>query len=390
MDPRRNPYNPGAGLRPAALAGRDGDIEAFDILADRAESGVVNRSIVFSGLRGVGKTVLLGELAGRALERDWLVVQVEAEHTQPGHFPAAIAAELANAARRRAGWLAQATEKVKVALGSITSFQAAVGAQGIALGFERLPGRADSGNIQFDLVDLAETVGSAAKEDRIGVVILIDEMQELTAEQMSAVCRSCHRAGQLGLPWFVVGGGLPNLPTLLAEAESYAERLFDYRMIDRLGHDDALVALADPAADQGVEWAPDAAQFVLDESRGYPYFIQQFGKTVWDAAAGPSITLDDALIGVADGQQQLDVGFYSSRWERATRAEREFLRAMSADDGEPSRTGDIAERLGRRTSSLGPARANLIAKGIVYAPEHGRIAYTVPGMADYVRRRDDS
>ncbi|MBK5223198.1 MAG: ATP-binding protein [Acidimicrobiia bacterium] len=391
MDPRRNPYNPGAGLRPAALAGRDDDIEAFEILADRAQNGLMSRSIVFSGLRGVGKTVLLSELAGRALERNWLVVQVEAEHTLPDHFSTAMAVELANAARRQGSWLTRATEKIRLALGSITSFQAAVGAEGVSLGFERIPGRADSGSIQVDLVDLAETVGAAAKEEGIGIAILIDEMQELTTEQMSAVCRSCHRAGQSALPWFVVGGGLPNLPTRLAEAESYAERLFDYRMVDRLADADAVFALVEPASAQQVAWEADAAQFLLDESSGYPYFLQQFGKTVWDAAAGPdTITLEDATIGIAEGQQQLDLGFYSSRWERATKAEREFLRAMAPDDGQPSRIADISDRLGKASSrSLGPARANLIGKGIVYGPEHGMIAYTVPGMADYVRRRDD-
>jgi hypothetical protein len=378
-------------LRPAALAGRGRDIEAFEILAERAQNGLVSRSMVLSGLRGVGKTVLLGELAGRALERRWLVVQIEAEHTQSEHFAAALAVELANAARRQRSWLGRATDAIKDALGSITSFQAAVGAHGISLGFDRLPGRADSGNLQFDLVDLAETVGAAAREDRIGVVVLVDEMQELTTDQMSAIARSCHRAGQAGLPWFVIGGGLPNLPTRLADAESYAERLFDYRVIDRLGEDDALFALAEPAAAQRVTWERDAAQFVLDESGGYPYFLQQFGKSVWDAAAGPdTITLEDATIGVAEGQQQLDVGFYTSRWERATKAEREFLRAMAPDDGAPSKIAEVTERLGRADSrSIGPARASLISKGIVYSPQHGMIAYSVPGMADFVRRRDD-
>ncbi len=391
MDPRRNPYNPGAGLRPAALAGRDADIEAFEILADRAERGLISRSIVFSGLRGVGKTVLLGELAGRALDREWLVVQVEAEHTDPDHFSKALAVEMTNAARRHQSWLIRATDKVTTALGSITSFQATVGADGISLGIARLPGRADSGSLQFDLTDLAETVGAAAKESGIGIVILIDEMQELTTDQMSAICRACHRAGQASLPWFVVGGGLPNLPTRLTEAESYAERLFDYRVIHRLSEPDARFALTEPAAGQGVSWDDAATQFVLDESRGYPYFLQQFGKTVWDVATGPAaVTFDDATIGITEGQQRLDAGFYSSRWERATNAERKFLRAMAVDGGEPSRIGDITERLGKASSrSLGPARASLINKGIVYSPERGTIAYTVPGMADYVARRDE-
>ena len=391
MDPRTNPYNPGAGLRPAALAGRDADIEAFEILADRAERGLVSRGLVFSGLRGVGKTVLLAELAGRALERGWLVVQVEAEHTLPEHFSGALATELAVAARRKRTWLTRASAKVADALGSIGSFQATVGADGIDLGFERVPGRADSGNLQFDLVDLAETVGTAAKEDGVGVALFVDEMQELTIGQRSAVCRSCHRAGQAALPWFVIGGGLPSLPTRLAEAESYAERLFDYRAVDRLAEDDALFALAEPALEQGVGWTAEAARAVLAESGGYPYFLQQFGKTVWDAAVGPdTIAAEDAAIGVAEGRRQLDIGFYASRWERATRAERELLRAMALDAGEPSRMGELAERLGKPDSrSLGPARASLIAKGIAYAPEHGWLACTVPGMTSYVRRRDD-
>lgn len=274
----------------------------------------------------------------------------EAEHTQPDHFARSLAGELANAARKQRPWFTQASAKVKAALGSITSFQASVGATGVSLGVERLPGHADSGDLQFDLVDLASSVGAAAAEDRIGVAIFIDEMQDLTAEQMSAVCRSCHRAGQHpSVPWFVIGGGLPNLPKDLAEAESSAERLFDYRMIDRLPIDAARIALTEPAAIQNVEWDAAAAQFVLDESSGYPYFLQQFGKTVWDAAAGPHvIDLDDATIGIAVGQQELDTGFYSSRWERATKAEREFLRAMAADGGEPSKIADVTSRLGKR------------------------------------------
>src|SRR3954451_8532949 len=175
MDPRTNPYNPGAGLRPAALAGRGADIDSFEILADRAMRSLVSRSIIFAGLRGVGKTVLLGELAGRALERGWLVIQVEAESTSADHFNGALAGEIANAVRRRRSWLGQASAKVTEAVGSIVSFQAKVGVDGVSLGVERLPGRADSGRIQFDLVDLAETVGGAAREDAIGAVILIDE-----------------------------------------------------------------------------------------------------------------------------------------------------------------------------------------------------------------------
>jgi hypothetical protein len=374
------------------LSGRDDDIEAFDIMLDRAKAGLQSRSIVFSGLRGVGKTVLLVELAGQALERGWIVAQLEAEHTsRPEQVAANLASELMLATRRRRSWLGKARDSAKEALSTLASFSLSVNPQGavsLGVGVEPIAGRADSGAIQSDLVDLAEAMGKAAHDDGIGVVLFIDEMQELNEPQMSAICRSCHRAGQRGLPWFVVGGGLPNLASKLATAESYAERLFDYRVVDRLAHADAVTALRAPAERLGVTWRADAIELVESESGGYPYFLQQFGKSTWDVAGEPTIALDDALLGVTEGHRALDVGFYNSRWERATPAEREVLRAMAIDDGQPSRTGEIAQRLGRVTTSLGPARAQLIAKGIIYAPEHGLLAYTVPGMSDFVRRRD--
>lgn len=392
MDPRANPYSPGAGLRPSVLTGRDADIDAFDVLLGRAARGLTSRSIVFTGLRGAGKTVLLVELAGLAIERGWLVAQVEAEHTAPsGQFASGLATELMLAVRRRRSWFSRAKQSVKEALSTLAAFNLSVNPDGgFTLGVDVDParGRADSGVLQADLVELAEALATAAKDDRTGIVVFIDEMQELDAEQMSAICRACHRAGQRGLPWYVVGGGLPNLATKLAAAESYAERLFDYRTVDRLSAADAAAALRLPAEQEGVEWAADAVEFVLGESGGYPYFLQQFGKTTWDVAGGSPITLDDALLGVAEGYRALDAGFFAARWERATPAERELLRAMAADGDQPSRTGEVAARLGRSTASLGPARAQLIAKGIVYAPEHGSLAYTVPGMADFVRRRE--
>jgi hypothetical protein len=392
MDPRTNPYSPGAGLRPIVLSGRDNDIEAFQVLLERAKRGLNSRSIVFTGLRGVGKTVLLVELAGQAAEQGWLVAQVEAEHTgAPGQFAANLASGLMLAVRRRRSWLDRAKDSVREAVTTLASFNMTVNPDGgITFGAAVNPahGRADSGVIQSDLVDLAEALGEAARDDGIGVVVFIDEMQALDATQMSAICRSCHRAGQRGLPWFVIGGGLPNLAAKLADAESYAERLFDYRIVDRLAHADAVLALRGAADPQGVSWANDAVEFVERESGGYPYFLQQFGKSTWDVASDIAITLDDALLGVAEGHRALDAGFFNARWERATPFERDFLRAMAIDDGRPSRTGEVAERLGKATTSLGPARAQLIAKGIIYSPEHGTLAYTVPGMADYVRRRD--
>lgn len=392
MDPRHNPYSPGAGLRPAVLSGRDHDLQAFEVLLDRAENGLTSQSMVFTGLRGVGKTVLLVELALEAIERGWIVAQLEAEHTaSPGQFATNLASQLSLAVRQRRSWFERTRESIADGLATLASFSLTVNPDGgVKLGAEIDParGRADSGTIQDDLIDLAIALGTAAREDKIGVAVFVDEMQELDENQMSAICRSCHRAGQRGLPWYVIGGGLPNLAAALAEAESYAERLFDYRIVDRLDREAAATALTGPARQAGAEWSSAAIEFVESESGGYPYFLQQFGKTTWDAAVGPGIDLEDAVLGVAEGQRALDTGFFSARWERATRAERAFLLAMADDNGEPSRTGDIADRLRLKATSLGPARASLIAKGIVYSPEYGLLAYTVPGMADFVRRRE--
>ncbi|HPB45231.1 MAG TPA: ATP-binding protein [Microthrixaceae bacterium] len=360
MDPRSNPYNPGAGLRPFALTGRDDDIEAVEVLADRATRGLMSRSMVFSGLRGVGKTVLLNELAGRTQQRNWFTVQIEADRSHPERFARSLAVEFINGARSQRRWFSKRNEQVRDALRTITSFQISLGLDGFRfdIDLDRSSARANTGDLYIDLADLATSVGVAASESGIGVALFIDEMQDLTAEQMSAVCRSCHLAAQRHLPWFVIGGGLPNLPKALAEAESYAERLFEYRTIDRLGDEAARSALVLPTAAADVVWANDACEFALSESGGYPYFIQQF-----------------------------DHGFYASRWERATPTERRFLEAMAPDDGASSASSDVAGRLGKSLSSLGPARASLINKGIVYSPEHGSIAFTVPGMADFVRRR---
>ena len=211
-------------------------------------------------------------------------------------------------------------------------------------------------------------------------------MQHLSAEDLAATAQACHEVSQRGLPFFVIGAGLPNLPGVLADARSYTERLFAYVRIDRLNQADAALALVRPAADEGVAWTDEAVAAVVDASGGYPYFLQQFGQTTWNAAAASPIAIEDATDGIRAGRALLDDGFFRARWDRATPAERDYLRAMAADGDGPSSSGEVAQRLGRRLASLGPARANLIAKGLVYAPEHGQIAFTVPGMAEFIAR----
>ncbi len=392
MDPRTNPYSPGAGVRPTELAGREAEIDAFDVLRARAEAGRPAQSIVFYGLRGVGKTVLLNELQAEARTAGWITAKVEADQGNDrtpfrNQVASAFTTSLRQVQRR-----GSVGERVAAALRTFKSFSVTASPDGsLAVGIDVEPGRgrADTGSILVDLTELAIDLGEAAADLRVGTALFIDEMQHLDGEELAAVCQACHEAGQRGVPFFVVGAGLPNLPGLLALAKSYSERLFQYVRIDRLPEDAALSALVRPALAEGVEWDAEAARLALDASAGYPYFIQQFGQTAWDAAAEPPIRLDDAAEGVRIGRERLDNGFFRARWERATPAERDYLAAMAVDGDGPSSTGEVASRLEKKPTSLGPTRANLIAKGLVYAPEHGQITFTVPGMSEFIRRQID-
>jgi hypothetical protein len=220
-------------------------------------------------------------------------------------------------------------------------------------------------------------------------VIFIDELQELDKPSMASLAAAVHLAGQRNLPFTVVGAGLPNLPGKLADAKSYAERLFDYRPLGKLSDSTAVQALARPAGDSGVTWLDEALQATIAAADGYPYFLQEFGAAIWNVALGPTITEHDAASGILLGQAKLDGGFFRSRWDRATATEQTYLRAMADDDGEDSRTPTVASRLGRAVGNVGPIRAGLIGKGLIYAPEHGRVAFTVPGMAAFIRRQVD-
>jgi hypothetical protein len=392
VDPVQNPYSPGAGLRPPELAGRDDDISAFETLLARAAAGRTSQSLVLTGLRGVGKTVLLNDLASRARGRDWIVAQVEARADDTGTFRTMVSRSLNQSLRQVTGrWGVR--DKFRAALATFKSFSIKTDPSGnLALGIEVDPrqGRADTGSLEVDLSELAFDLGEPATELGTGVVVLVDEMQDLSGDELAAISTAAHEAGQRNVPFYVVGAGLPSLPGLLAEARSYAERLFAYRPIGPLTKEAAGQAVSRPAASQDVSWSPAAVDIVIGAAVGYPYFLQEFAKATWDYAPGPAIKPADARLGVRAGSDKLDAGFFASRWKRATPAERDYLRAMSADGDGPSASGEIARRLGKATvQQVGPIRANLIHKGLVYAPEHGQVAYTVPGMAAFISRQTD-
>ena len=387
MDPVRNPYSPGAGRPPAALVGRDPQLDRWAVSLDRIEGARSVQPVVLYGLRGVGKTVLLTRFFKTAQDRDWIVAQVEAGAGKSLReaLGEALHAPLADLARPSAG--KRLLKGLKTALSFKASYDAA-GTWNFGLDLtETAGGGADTGMLETDLNKLVRDLSAAAEEQGVGLAILIDEAQELTPAELTAVCSAAHVTSQNG--WSSVFGlaGLPSLPRVLAEAKSYAERLFVFERIEHLTEDLARKALAEPAAIEGVGWDDDAISFVVREASGYPYFLQQFGQDTWNEASGPAIALADARVGAARGRAALDDGFFRARWDRATKAEQRYLRAMATDGDAGSSSGDVAARLGRSVTSFGPARASLIAKGLIFAPEHGVVAFTVPGMANFIQRQ---
>lgn len=388
MDAVRNPYAPGAGRKPAALVGRDDAIEKWEVSLLRGEAGRSDQPVVLAGLRGVGKTVLLSEFRRIARSREWIVAQVEAGvgKSLREMLGEALYAPLSDLARPSAG------RRLLKALKTALSFKASYDASGtwnFGVDFSTVAGGgADTGNLDTDLKKLFSDLADAAGSEGVGVAILIDEAQDLSLAELATLCEVAHAAAQDDWPLLFAFAGVPNLPSKLAEAKSYAER-FRPERIEELDAEAAAEALTLPAQQEGAEWTSDSVKLVVEATGGYPYFLQQFGQECWNAAAGPVISAVDAELGIARGLNDLDNGFFRVRWDRATQAERAYLKAMAIDLDAASSSSEIASRLNREPSSLGPARAGLIAKGLIYAPEHGTVAFTVPGMAAFIGRQID-
>ena len=401
MDPIRNPYAPGAGQRPPELAGRDEQLRAFDVVIERISRGRPERSIVLTGLRGVGKTVLLNALRSSAVRAHWGTGKLEARPEQRLRRPLSAALHVAV---RELGH--PQGDDVDHVLGVIKAFAQRDSAPNAKLRERWNPGidapavtgRADSGDIEIDLVELLTDVGGLAADVGKGVAIFIDEMQDLGAEDVSAICAACHEISQSGLPVIVVGAGLPHLPAVLSASKSYSERLFKYQRIDRLDRGAADHALAAPAKEEGAEFTPEALEALYAATAGYPFFVQAYGKVAWDVAPQSPITADDVKVAAPEAEAELAVGFFGSRYERATPAEREYLRAMAdaalalaesgdeeLDETESVPTSSVAAILDRKPQSLSPARDALLKKGLIYSGERGRIAFTVPHFGRYLR-----
>ncbi|MFC7424358.1 AAA family ATPase [Nocardia tengchongensis] len=391
MDPVKNPYAPGAGQRPPELAGRDRQLAAFDIVLERVARSRPERSVMLTGLRGVGKTVLLNQLRSAARTRGWGTGKLEARPDQELRRPLASALHMAVrslAAEHRN------PEQVDDFLGILKAFALRSTAdKGMrdrwnpGIDVPAVTGRADSGDIEIDLVELLMEAAALVRDQGVGIAVFIDEMQDLGAADISAICGACHELSQDAAPLIVVGAGLPHLPAVLTASKSYSERLFSYHRIDRLDRESADQALIAPAERENVEYSTEALDALYKKADGYPYFVQAYGKAAWDAAARSPISAEDVAVASPAAEEELAVGFFGSRYERATPAEREYMRAMadlSGDDG-PVATSAVANELGRKPASLSPARDGLIKKGLIYSAERGTIGFTVPHFGRYLR-----
>lgn len=392
MDPVANPFRPGAGRRPPVLAGRGSLLAAFDVVTQRAEQhGEGDRGWVLTGLRGVGKTVLLNELLRHVSSRAWVTAKVEAgtAATLPGALSQALVRGMRTATGRHPVPLLQRL------LGVFQAFSLKADPTGVSLGMEVEPirGIADTGRLADDLAGLFETLGETSRTLGVGTLILVDELQEAAPAELTALNTALHQLAQadVPLPFVFVGAGLPSLPAQLAEATSYAERLYDYRTVGLLDPDSAVEALVAPTAALQVEWESEALRRATAAAGGYPYLVQAIGKHVWDHAARSPIDVEDVQVGLAFARREVDDGLYRARWERATPAQRDVLRALVglAGDG-PAAVADIARAAGKsRTSDISVARKELIKKGLLYAPDRGLLAFTVPGMHAFIARQPE-
>lgn len=387
MDPIKNPYAPGAGTPPPELAGRDELRETARIALARVRAGRPTKSILMIGLRGVGKTVLLDRLREDAEMAGIQTMRVEAPEGRS--LPAIMAPQLRQLLLRLSR-NEQAKEYAQRALRGLAGFAKALKFKyndiEVGFDFDPEPGLADNGDLEHDLQALLEVTGVAAKSAHTAVAIFIDELQYVSEDQLAALITSLHRTAQRSLPVVLIGAGLPQLPGMMGSAKSYAERLFDFPVIGPLSDSAARVAIAKPAEEQGVHVNDDALEQIIYETRGYPYFLQEWGKHAWDAADASPITLQHVEVARLTVIAALDESFFRVRFDRLTPLEKKYLRAMAELGAGPHRSGEIAEILQRNVTSLGPMRNKLIAKGMIWSPNHGDTAFTVPLFDEFMKR----
>ena len=387
MDPISNPYSPGAGTPPPELAGRGELRERVRIGIARLRRGNPAKSVLMVGLRGVGKTVLLDQMRTDAEAAGVHTIRIEAPEGRS--LPALLAPQL-RLALLRLSRVEAAKDMAQRGLRALAGFAKALKVTyndiEVGLDFDPEPGLADNGDLESDLAALLEQAGSAARQGDTALVIFIDELQYVGEGELAALISALHRCAQSRLPVTVVGAGLPQLRGRAGNAKSYAERLFDYPEIGPLSQAEAAIAIVKPADDEGVKFEAEAVGLVVDQTTSYPYFLQEWGKHAWDVAEQSPITKMDVERATGEAVAALDESFFRVRFDRLTPAEKKYLRAMAELGAGPHRSGDIAEKLGRRVTALGPTRNSLIAKGMIWSPNHGDTAFTVPLFDEFMKR----
>jgi len=387
MDENRNPFNPGAGVSPPELAGRAEVMQQAIVALERIKRERHAKSLLVLGLRGVGKTVLLNEIAKQARERGYLTEMIEAQDNGD------LRQMLMHSMRRILLTLdngKQAVEAVKKGLRVLRSFigsiKVSAGGVDITLGIDPEIGQADSGVLEADVTDLLLATGRAAQAVKRPVALLIDELQYVSRDELAALIQSIHAINQAGLPLILFGAGLPQLAGQAGEAKSYAERLFDFPRLDKLNEADACAAIRQPVEDEGAHINVGALQEIVRQSHGYPYFLQEWGYNAWNVCDSDTIALKDAQTATTVSIRKLDESFFRVRFDRLTPGERDYMRALASLGAEPQRTSDVAVAMSRKANSVTPLRDSLIKKGMLYAPEHGMIAFTVPLFDEFMRR----
>lgn len=387
MDAVRNPFAPGAGTPPPELAGRDALLETVRVAVERVRKGRPSKSVLMVGLRGVGKTVLLDRMRDNAEASGIHTLRIEAPENRS--LPAILAPQL-RLALLQLSRNKQAKDIAQRALRGLAGFARALKVKykdiEIAFDTEEEPGLADNGDLEHDLPALLEVAGEAARKGGTALAMFIDELQYVAEPELAALITALHRAAQRQLPVMLVGAGLPQLRGHMGGAKSYAERLFDYPEIGPLDKEAAELAIKKPIEDEGAKINADALAAIIKETHCYPYFLQEWGKHAWEVAKASPITKKDVQQATFSALTALDESFFRVRFDRLTPAEKVYLRAMAEMGPGPHRSGDISTLLKKEVSALGPRRAQLIAKGMIWSPSHGDTAFTVPLFDEYMKR----
>jgi hypothetical protein len=389
VDPVNNPYTPNAGATPEIVIGRDELLEDFSVLLRRLDRGRTNQSMIVTGLRGVGKTVLLGEFRQIAEEFKWKVLELEASKHNDSHFRQTVYSQLRTALFQispKAKWGDKAKKAAQVLQSFSLSIDPASGAPTLSLDVSPAEGFADHGNLTLDMTDVLVAIGEAAKDHGTGLVMLFDEVQFLSQSQLEAVIQAIHKSVQRKLPVTFVGAGLPQIAELAGDAKSYAERLFKFPKISSLDKADARKALAEPAHLEGVQFNDDALDRAFELTEGYPYFVQELGYQVWAVAEGEVITLTDVEDAKDAYEAKLDSSFFRVRLDRATQLQIAYMRAMAQLGPESQKAADVAAVMGRESTQLAPTRSELINMGLLYTPSHGYAGFTVPHFDRFMLR----